>query len=184
MNERIDEILKFWFEETTTEQKYIKDEKFDKLIRDKYSNAFEDVVKTNGSEWQKSSRGSLAAIIVLDQFSRNMFRDDAKSFAYDNLALEIAEEMVASGMDKEVPLEMRSAVYMPYMHSESKDVHKKALKLFQDFAEESNEKGGLEYEIKHKAIIDKFGRYPHRNEVLGRESTPEEIEFNNEHGGF
>ena len=130
MKEKISEILEFWFVETTDEQKYVKNEAFDELIREKYLNAYNDIVTSGRSEWVKSSDGALAAIIVLDQFSRNMFRDDAKSFKEDELALLIAKDMVKSGMDKEISLERRMAVYMPYMHSESKEVHVESKKLF------------------------------------------------------
>jgi uncharacterized protein (DUF924 family) len=180
----IEEILEFWFEKTSTKQKFTKDEKFDSLIREKYLDLYWRVVNRETTDWEAVPEGILAEIVVLDQFSRNMFRGDKQSFAEDALALELAEKMVEKGLDKKISLEKRSAIYMPYMHSESREVHEKALEIFKKFAKESSDNTTLEYELKHKSIIDKFGRYPHRNEVLGRESTPEEITFNNEHGGF
>ena len=109
---------------------------------------------------------------MLDQFSRNVYRDTARAFAQDALALALAQELVASGQDRSLPLAQRSFAYMPYMHSESALIHLQAEFLFGLHAP-----GNLEFERKHKAIIDRFGRYPHRNAILGRESTDEEREF-------
>jgi uncharacterized protein (DUF924 family) len=115
----------------------------------------------------------LAEIIVLDQFTRNIHRDSAAAFANDALALRLAEEAVAAGADLKLPVEERRFVYMPYMHSESAAVHETAMRLFATPGLETN----LEFERRHKAIIDRFGRFPHRNALLGRPSTAEEIEF-------
>ena len=110
---------------------------------------------------------------MLDQFSRNLFRDSANAFSYDAMALTLAQEAVSRGVDKMLPIEKRAFLYMPYMHSESKCIHKEAEKLFKQEGMEHN----YEFELQHKAIIDKFGRYPHRNIILNRHSTPEEIAF-------
>lgn len=110
---------------------------------------------------------------MLDQFSRNIYRHTPLAFAYDDLALALAREAVEKGMDKALIPAHKAFLYMPYMHSESIPVHKVALRLFGQPGLEAN----LEYEKKHKTIIDRFGRYPHRNHVLGRLSTPEELEF-------
>ena len=115
----------------------------------------------------------MAEIIVLDQFSRNIYRDTPASFAQDTMALTLAQEMIALKMDQNLKPEQRSFLYLPFMHSESKIIHEHALKLFENLGNPIN----LEFEQKHKAIIDRFGRYPHRNEILGRTSTAEEIEF-------
>ena len=115
----------------------------------------------------------MAEIIVLDQFSRNIYRDQAQAFAYDSLALALAQEAISLQLDAQLSPEQRSFLYMPFMHSESKLMHEYALKLFQRLGNEIN----LSFEKKHKIIIDRFGRYPHRNEILGRTSTAEELEF-------
>jgi uncharacterized protein (DUF924 family) len=115
----------------------------------------------------------LAEIIVLDQFSRNMFRDTAMGFAQDGLALVLAQEAVSQGVDQELSLTQRAFLYMPFMHSESLVIHDLAVKFFSQQGMEGN----LDFEFRHKAIIEQFGRYPHRNAVLGRQSTPEELEF-------
>jgi uncharacterized protein (DUF924 family) len=121
--------------------------------------------------WRVSGEGRLAEILVLDQFSRNMFRDKAEAFSADALALCLAQWAVSVKADQEIAKERRSFLYMPYMHSESSTVHEAAVELFRPFPQT------YDYELKHKAIIDRFGRYPHRNAILGRESTVEEAEF-------
>ena len=110
---------------------------------------------------------------MLDQFSRNVYRNTPKAFAQDPLALALAQEAIALGKDVELSPTQQSFLYMPFMHSESLLIHERAVELFKAPGMENN----YEFEIKHKVIIDRFGRYPHRNEILGRESTAEEIEF-------
>jgi uncharacterized protein (DUF924 family) len=112
-------------------------------------------------------------VIVLDQFSRNLHRGDARAFENDAMALALAQEAVAAGADQGLSPDERGFLYMPYMHSESRLIHEVAERLFAEGASELNH----EFELKHKAIIDRFGRYPHRNAVLGRASTPEEQAF-------
>ncbi|EAO7613966.1 DUF924 domain-containing protein, partial [Salmonella enterica] len=123
--------------------------------------------------WRKTAEGRLAEIIVLDQFSRNLFRDSPQAFAQDSLALALAQEAISLNLDQQLSPEQRAFLYMPFMHSESKLIHEFALKLFQRLGNPTN----LEFEKKHKVIIDRFGRYPHRNQILGRESTDEELTF-------
>jgi len=176
----IQTILDFWFKEVTPKQKFTKDAEFDALVREKFEATYWNIMKRGTSSWRETPEGRLAEIIVLDQFARNMFRDQAQSFAEDELALSLARDARVAGADKEVPLEWRTFFYMPYMHSESKEVHEEALRIFTEHGVKEN----LEYEIKHKAIIDRFGRYPHRNAILGRESTPEELVFLETEGGF
>jgi uncharacterized protein (DUF924 family) len=120
----------------------------------------------------------LAEIVVLDQFSRNMFRGTRDAFASDVLALALAQEAVACGADHALTPEERVFLYMPFMHSESKAIHEVAERLFREHAPASNHN----FELRHKAIIDRFGRYPHRNAALGRETTAEEAIFLTEPG--
>ena len=115
---------------------------------------------------------------MLDQFSRNVYRDTARAFAQDALSLALAQELAASGQDRSLPTAQRVFAYMPYMHSESAVIHEQALELFAQPGMENN----LDFERRHKAIIDRFGRYPHRNAVLGRTSTVEELAFLSEPG--
>jgi len=172
------DVIKFWFEEIEPKQRWIKDAKFDALIAQRFGDLHEKANRGELKSWRSSVKGALAEIIILDQFSRNIFRDTPFAFASDDLALELTKEAIEKNYDKEINPEYLSFLYMPFMHSESKEDHKIAIKLFN--------KPGMEvtydYELKHKVIIDRFGRYPHRNAILGRESTEEEVEFLKEDG--
>lgn len=172
------DVLQFWFHEIDSKYWFMKDDKFDQQLRDRFMPTYQEVLSERTSHWRTTAEGRLAEIIVLDQFSRNMFRGKPKAFAGDHLALKLAKEAIALGEDKKLSVEQRAFMYMPFMHSEDPSDHETAMKLFSLPGLESN----LEYEIMHKKIIDRFGRYPHRNQVLGRESTPEEIAFLKEPG--
>ncbi len=167
------DVLNFWFEEIDESKWWIKDLEFDQCIIERFATTHDMAAKCELFEWRRSAEGRLAEIIVLDQFSRNMFRDSPKAFVNDPLALVLSQEAVLRGTDRELDPKKRSFLYLPYMHSESRIVHEVAVKLFNENGVRSN----IEFEIKHKKIIDRFGRYPHRNEILDRESTQEEIEF-------
>ena len=166
-------IITFWFEEANPEDWWKGSSELDRLIEEK----FLDVLATAGRcelfRWRENSLGRLAEIIVLDQFSRHIYRGKPASFAHDPLALALAQEAIRNGAQKKLGNSQKAFLYMPFMHSESARIHEIAVELF---AEPGLEKH-LDYELRHKAIIDRFGRYPHRNEILGRESTPEELEF-------
>lgn len=174
------DVIKFWFEECTPKQWFTKDEAFDAKLRERFLDTYWRVVRGETAEWRQTPEGRLAEIIVLDQFSRNMFRGSPQTFEHDSLALKRAREAVGNGDDKKVSRRMRRFLYMPYMHSESREVHKKAFWLFLSLMDWQS----FRYELKHKKIIDRFGRYPHRNAVLGRESTEEEKKFLETHKGF
>ena len=167
------QILEFWFEETRPEQWWRKDEGFDALLIERFSEVHARASCCELFEWRKHPEGRLAEIIVLDQFSRNIFRDTPGAFATDAVSLALAQEAVSRGEDRELTPLQRSFLYMPYMHSESLRIHEVAVELFRANGIQSN----LDFELRHKRIIEKFGRYPHRNEILGRQSTAEEIEF-------
>lgn len=166
-------VLNFWFEEINQSQWWEKDAAFDQMIIDRFSALHKSAMAGELFEWRKTARGRLAEIIVLDQFSRNMFRDTAKSFESDPLALALAQEAVSLKVDSSLTPVEKSFLYMPYMHSESLIIHKEAVALYKSNGIESN----YEFEIKHKEIIERFDRYPHRNKILNRVSTIEEIEF-------
>jgi uncharacterized protein (DUF924 family) len=167
------EIINFWFEETKSTQWWKKDKSFDQIIIDRFSDIHTLAARCELFDWREKPHGRLAEILILDQFSRNMFRDTARAFAYDSLALALAQEAVAAGADLMLTQIERSFIYMPYMHSESLKVHDIARELFEENELQSN----IDFELKHRKVIEQFGRYPHRNAVLGRESTPEEVEF-------
>lgn len=167
------EILKFWFEDLEPKQWWVKDIELDQLIVTRFSEVHNRATRCELSGWRKTAQGRLAEIIILDQFSRNMFRGSPLSFAFDPLALALSQEAVSSGADQSLTPTERSFIYMPFMHSESLQIHEEAVELFRSNGQQSS----LDYEMKHKVIIKRFGRYPHRNKVLGRESTAEELEF-------
>lgn len=172
------EVLKFWFEESAPEQWFRKDEKFDRIVARRFSELHHRAARCELFEWRREARGRLAEIIVLDQFSRNMFRGTPQAFATDTLALALAQEAMSAGADQVFDAQQRTFLYMPYMHSESPEIHRVAEQIFRQHGNETN----LDYELRHKAIIDRFGRYPHRNDILGRVSTPAEVEFLNQPG--
>lgn len=167
------EILKFWFEEIDSSQWWLKDEMLDKRIVDRFSDIHSKAIRCELFKWRQTADGRLAEIIVLDQFSRNMFRDSELSFAYDPLALALSQEAISTGADRMLNSSWRHFLYMPFMHSESLEIHDVAMDLFK----KSGIQEHLNFEIRHRDVIQKFGRYPHRNKILCRVSTEEEIEF-------
>lgn len=167
------EVHRFWFEDIDPKQWWAKDEEFDELIRQRFTNVHRQAVCCELYPWRATPRGRLAEIIVLDQFSRNIFRNKPGAFANDALALALAQTAVDCGADKTLSAGEMSFLYMPYMHSESLHIHEIAMQLFAQDGLEYN----FDFEKKHRAVIERFGRYPHRNEILGRQSTPEEIEY-------
>jgi len=166
-------VLDFWFQEIEPSQRWKKDLAFDQLIKKRFAHLHLRAVSGELFEWRHNAKGRLAEIIILDQFSRNMYRDTKLAFASDSQALTLSQEAVSAKVNKVLSPIENSFLYMPYMHSESLAIHDIALNLFKKNGIESNYK----FEVKHKEIIEMFGRYPHRNKILGRVSTPEEIEF-------
>ncbi len=168
-----DDVLRFWFGELVPAQYYARSDALDAEIGARFGALHGAAGRCELFGWRATPAGRLAEIIVLDQFSRNIFRDNRLAFADDKLALALAQTAVQLGIDAAFPADRRAFFYLPYMHSESSVIHRMAVSLFGAPGLENN----LEYELRHKAIIDRFGRYPHRNNILGRESTPAEIAF-------
>jgi uncharacterized protein (DUF924 family) len=168
-----EEALRFWFEQATPEQHFKRDDVFDSAIREYFTETNAAALRGELAPWRATADGRLAEIIVLDQFSRNLFRADPRAFTGDVVALVLAQEAIQAGADRGLPAARRAFLYMPFMHSESRVIHVDAERLFRQPGLERN----YEFELKHKAIIDRFGRYPHRNAILGRRSTPEELAF-------
>jgi len=166
-------VIDFWFKEIEPASWWKKDEAFDALLLERFSDIHHRATCCELYEWRKQPEGRLAEIIVLDQLSRNMFRDTARAFSSDPMSLALSQEAVSCGADQHLSPMQRSFLYMPFMHSESLQIHEIAVELFRKNGIQSN----LDFEISHKKIIEKFGRYPHRNKILGRQSTSEEIEF-------
>ena len=167
------DILTFWFDEIDSKMWWVSDPEFDNLIQSRFLSTLESAAKGEHYEWRTTSKGRLAEIIVLDQFSRNVYRNTAQAFSQDPTALILSQEAISNGALSDLSPTERSFLLLPFMHSESKKIYTEAEKLYKEHAS----KGNYEFELKHKVIIDRFGRYPHRNEILGRDSTPEEIEF-------
>lgn len=197
-NSPVEEILSFWFgtlDETggsdgaTKKRWFTKDPAFDDEIRRRFSAIFALLISTPRPTWTESSRGTLAALIVLDQFGRNMFRDTPAMFAGDERARAFCYELVALGRDRGLPFALRTFSYMPLMHSERLVDQERCIELFQQFSDEAGGtqdesvknaeslKNNVKYAISHRDIVARFGRFPHRNEILGRPSTPAEVAF-------
>ena len=166
-------VLDFWFKEIDAKQWWTKSAEFDQLIASRFGSLHAAAARCELHPWRETPPGRLAEIIVLDQFSRNMFRDQPQAFACDAMALALAQTAVATQADAVLEIQQRAFVYMPYMHSESPLIHSTAQTLFSQAGLESS----LASEQHHKAILDRFGRYPHRNAILGRASTTEELQF-------
>ncbi|MDC9719295.1 MAG: DUF924 domain-containing protein [Gammaproteobacteria bacterium] len=167
------DIIHFWYKEIPPRNWFIKDLDFDTLLKRRFADIHQRAAAGELESWRQKPLGKLAEIIILDQFSRNLFRDSPKAFAYDSQALVLAQTAIKEGADTSLSTNQKSFLYMPFMHSESVAIHEQAVKLFNQPGLENN----YDFELKHKVIIDRFGRYPHRNDVLGRASTPEELEF-------
>jgi uncharacterized protein (DUF924 family) len=167
------DILDFWFKEITPAQWWKSDADFDRLIQSRFLSVMQQAARGELFAWRETPPGRLAEIIVLDQFSRNVWRNTPLAFAQDLAALVLSQEAVSAGALAALDENERAFLLMPYMHSESKLVHTEAEFLFREHTPGNN----YEFELKHKAIIDRFGRYPHRNTILGRVSTEEELAF-------
>jgi uncharacterized protein (DUF924 family) len=167
------DVLHFWFDELSEKQHFAKDTVLDAAMRERFGATLEAAARCELFAWRDTAQGRLAEILVLDQFSRNIYRDTARAFAQDALALVLAQELVVSGQDQQLTAAQRAFAYLPFMHSESLLVHAQAVQLFGQPGLENN----LNFELRHQAIIARFGRYPHRNTVLGRSSSTEELTF-------
>ncbi len=179
-----EEILGFWFgregEEGYGEFReawFTKDPGFDREIRDRFEPVYEETAADNLDHWKDEARSCLALIIVLDQFPRNMYRGDARMYAADEKACEAARHAVEHAYDRELSPYGRLFMYLPFEHSEELDDQRLSVELFRGLATEMGSEDLLGYAVRHLEIVERFGRFPHRNEVLGRRTTPEEAEF-------
>ena len=192
MTDRIEDVLDFWFGElselgcSSPEHRrrwWRKSDAFDQAIGSQFLSDYEAIVAADRDAWRNTPRGALATLIVLDQFSRNMFRATPSMFVADELAREVCHEGLDADFDVELAFDERLFFYLPLAHSEDMMDHQRSMDCFNRFVESCDEslegdaKNYLEFAERHKAIVERFGRYPHRNETLGRSSTPEEIEF-------
>ena len=168
-----EEILNFWFKECKIEQWFKKNENFDQMIENRFSFVIENAIAGNLGNWEESETGCLALIILLDQFTRNVFRDTPRAFAGDKRALVLSQLCCDKDYLTTPDVQRRQFMLMPMMHSENLAVQNAALPLFKKYASVKDYK----YAEKHRDIIVRFGRFPHRNVILGRKSTNEELEF-------
>ena len=178
-----DDILAFWFEEAGPKRWYAVSQDFDNAIRRRFAARIEGAaqcVRCGKHPWADTPEGAFALIILFDQLTRNAWRGSNKAFAFDPLALDLARDMIDRGFDWAIPDERRAFVYMPFMHSESLADQDRCIELAE---ERLSDKSTLDHAIKHRDVIRQFGRFPYRNEALGRESTPEEIAYL-ESGGY
>ncbi|WMN59665.1 DUF924 domain-containing protein [Pseudoalteromonas xiamenensis] len=166
-------VLHFWFEEVESKQWFTVDEQFDELIQLRFGDVLQQAEAGELFPWRNSSEGRLAEIIVLDQFSRNVYRGQADAFKNDAMALVLAQEAISHGALHRLTQIECNFLLLPFMHSESLAIHHYAEPFFQEFTSAST----VDFESKHRSIIEQFGRYPHRNKQLGRRSTDEEVAF-------
>jgi uncharacterized protein (DUF924 family) len=168
----VGEVLDFWFRELGPEHWFSHDARLDTRIRDRFLSLHERLVLDGGHEL-RDAESILAAVIVVDQFSRNMFRGTARAFATDDMARRLAKRAVDARMDATMTPEQRLFLYLPFQHSEDRSDQAASIELTRDL----HEPNWLKFAEAHKAIIDRFGRFPHRNAALRRASTPEELAF-------
>jgi len=166
------EIVAFW-REAGPDMWFASDHAFDLTVRSRFFAVHEDAAAGRLAAWLDSAEGALALVLLLDQFPRNMFRDDARSFATDAMARAVADAALARGFDRATDLPMRQFFYLPFMHSEALADQDRCVRL----SEELNDAELLRYAREHRDVIKKFGRFPHRNRALGRVTTPTEQEF-------
>jgi uncharacterized protein (DUF924 family) len=178
------EILDFWFGregeegyEEFREAWFTKDWEFDREIRDRFEPIYEEAAAGGLEDWKNETRSCLALIIVLDQFPRNIYRGDARMYAAEEKAREAARHAVEHAYDRELSLYGRLFAYLPFEHSEELDDQRLSVELFRGLAAEMGSEDLLGYAVRHLEIVEQFGRFPHRNEILGRRTTPEEAEF-------
>jgi uncharacterized protein (DUF924 family) len=177
---KINKILDFWFVETTAEQKFKKDFKFDQVIKNKFLNDYELASQNKLDDWQKTGRGCLALIILLDQFSRNLFRESGKAFEQDETARSVLLKIIANNFLDEMHESERLFALLPLIHSENIADHEKAYDLMDKYLKSHSEIEKIKkFWLDHTAAIKRFGRYPHRNRALNRVSSDDEIEFLN-----
>lgn len=175
----IDQVISFWFEETDASLWFTRDDRFDAVCRERFKPLHERIAALPVGSLD-TPLASVAGVIVLDQFARNMYRGSPRAFATDPQALAHAQHAIARALDEQLAPEQKMFLYMPFEHAEDRNVQAKSVELFDRLGLEEPAR----YAREHQQIIERFGRFPHRNAVLGRTSTPEEQEFLKTHPGF
>ncbi len=167
------DVLSFWFEETTSKHWFKKDDKFDGIIRLRFEPTVTAALNEEINEWANSAEGCLALIILVDQFTRNIYRDTPRAFIGDQKALSLCLQCLDRDFIKQIGKDWRRFMLMPMMHSESLSIQNRSIPLFETHTDPRT----LKYAVRHRNIIERFGRFPHRNSILGRSSTYEEVKF-------
>ena len=173
-----EDVITFWFEEISPEQWFKKDKKFDAMLLERAGTIVRKALNGQLDKWSKTSTGSVSLVILLDQFTRNIFRDTPKAFSGDEMALVLSQKSINSEWFTKLSMSYKQFLLMPMMHSEDISIQEKSLPLFK----QHTNKRTYEFAIKHRDIIAKFGRFPHRNLILSRPSTEEELIFLNQPG--
>ncbi len=168
-----EDVLSFWFSEEVQPKWWVKEDAFDALVRDRFGAALEAALAGAMDDWVATPEGTLALVILLDQTPRNIHRGTPRAFSGDAKALAVAKEAISKGFDAALPSDRRNFLYMPFQHSERLEDQERGMELFaaNDVAD------GLKFMTAHRDIIARFGRFPHRNAILGRPSTPQELDF-------
>jgi uncharacterized protein (DUF924 family) len=175
----IEDVIHFWFEELEPANWFTGSGRIDARIRERYEALYERL-RGASSDSYATPQACLAAVIALDQFPRNIHRNSPRAYEADDLALSISQYAIGRGFDQQLTSQQRMFLYMPLQHSENSTAQARSIELFAQL----DDKGALGYAQQHKEVIDRFGRFPHRNVVLGRPSTAEELEFLRTHKGF
>jgi len=178
------DVLDFWFGSPQSPEHgkprpewFRKSDAFDAAIRDRFESTYHAALRGDLADWREMPLSALALVIVLDQFPRNIYRGTPGAFAADTLALDVARHIVANGWDGTLKPVERTFVYLPYEHCEEIAAQRECVRLFETLRGDPDSVEGIDYAYRHLAIIERFGRFPHRNAILGRPSTPEESEF-------
>ena len=174
-----EDVIRFWFTEHGPDDWFGGKPEFDAAIAARFGKIHAYVSRGEGWAWRQTAEGRLAEVIVLDQFSRQLFRNDGKAFAQDSMALVLAQEAIAAGADQAVDAVKRAFFYLPFMHAEALVIQDEGMRLYQALGDAAQ----LDFMTKHREAIARFGRFPFRNAALGRTSTPDELAYMAEAGG-
>ncbi len=180
-NVTIGDILSFWLEEIGPDRWFVTDDAVDARVRDRLASAHQAASSGGLDHWRSTAEGALALCILLDQVPRNLFRASPRAFATDGQARDVAAVAIESGFDMAVPEGARMFFYLPFEHSEDLEHQRLCVRLFEERTTDANVIG---YAYKHLEVIERFGRFPHRNEALGRDCTPEEQAFLDDRGAM
>lgn len=175
MNDSQKDILDFWFDQTSPQQWFQTNPEFDALVAERFLERYEKARDGVFDDWRRDADGCLALCLLMDQFPRNMFRGTPQAYATDSKALVIAKYAVSKGFDQVLPLVKRRFLYLPYEHSETLNDQRCCVEFFEKIKKE--DPLSYDYALRHFQVIDEYGRFPHRNKILGRMNTPEEEEY-------